>query len=261
MRWKEILEEMEKKIGKEETGEVSFIDLEKLSADITEVRKKIFELESALLEHLGESEKLRSKIAAISEVIRTTEYLARKTSQLEDIIEKEFSEKILQLEKKLNALSVFLEEKVRSLTAEKFDVVMDMDKRLSFLEDQVDKLFATTGFIEKSRFLRELTEKVERSESTLSTVSQEFRKLKEELNKKFSTMEKSDRIKKLMSELREIRGRLNNLEKRLSMIKEKVQKKDTKEIKIEEVAGKLVKKELKKLKPHQIMEKGVKLLE
>jgi len=52
-----------------------------------------------------------------------------------------------------------------------------LDKRLDFLEEQVDRAFATMGFVKKSSFLQELKRKIENIEKSYSTLSEKVNRL------------------------------------------------------------------------------------
>jgi len=181
MKWRELLEEIEEKINKEreisKTEEIDFADLKKFSEDIAALQKKIFELDQKSIKQDIMFEKIRKELSELSILKEDIEYSQEKISKLEKRVEEDLPKNLLHLEKKINILPELVEEKIKAITAERFEVVKELDKRLDFLEEQVDRAFATMGFVKKSSFLQELKRKIENIEKSYSTLSEKVNKL------------------------------------------------------------------------------------
>ncbi|HDM31894.1 MAG TPA: hypothetical protein ENG32_00815, partial [bacterium] len=181
MKWREILEEIEEKINKEreipKTEEIDFADFKKFSEDIAALQKKIFELDQKSIKQDIMFEKIKKELSDLSMLEEDINYSQEKISKLEKRVEEDLSENLLHLEKKVNIMPELIEEKIKAITAERFKVVKELDKRLDFLEEQVDRAFATMGFVKKSSFLQELKRKIENIEKSYSTLSEKVNRL------------------------------------------------------------------------------------
>ncbi|MCD6274587.1 MAG: hypothetical protein J7J15_00980 [Candidatus Aenigmarchaeota archaeon] len=204
MKWRELLEEIEEKINKEreisKTEEIDFADLKKFSEDIAALQKKIFELDQKSIKQDIMFEKIRKELSELSILKEDIEYSQEKISKLEKRVEEDLPKNLLHLEKKINILPELVEEKIKAITAERFEVVKELDKRLDFLEEQVDRAFATMGFVKKSSFLQELKRKIENIEKSYSTLSEKVNKLVNE--SKLPKKSKEKDIEKIAKKIR-----------------------------------------------------------
>ena len=204
MKWRELLEEIEEKINKEreisKTEEIDFADLKKFSEDIAALQKKIFELDQKSIKQDIMFEKIRKALSELSILKEDIEYSQEKISKLEKRVEEDLPKNLLHLEKKINILPELVEEKIKAITAERFEVVKELDKRLDFLEEQVDRAFATMGFVKKSSFLQELKRKIENIEKSYSTLSEKVNKLVNE--SKLPKKSKEKDIEKIAKKIR-----------------------------------------------------------
>jgi len=254
MRWREIWREIEREIGKEaeipKLRETDFMNLKKISEDIAVLQKKIFELERKSIEQDIEFEKIKKELAELSTLKNEVRYFLEKISNLEKRINRDIPENLLHLEKKINILPELAEEKAKAITTERLKSVVELDERLGFLEEQVDRAFATMGFVKKSEFLEELKRKVNNLEKAYSDLSARINKSIDE--------SKLRKINKEIRELkREIKNILKSLKKSKKKISEKNEEKEIEEINIVKIAENIREK---KLKPYELMEKAVRQL-